>query len=83
MSEDEDIAVEDEHDFQSALDRIRSIARDLEEGELALEEAMERYEEGLELIGFCEERLEDAELLIEEVDDSDPDNPELSPKENN
>lgn len=81
MSDSEKSAVAEEHDFQSALDRIRSIASDLEEGDLALEEAMERYEEGLELINFAENRLEEAELLIEEVDDSDPENPEISSKE--
>lgn len=82
MSDENSDPISETHDFQSALDRIRSIARDLEEGDLALEEAMERYEEGLDLINFCEERLQEAELLVEEVDDSDPDNPEINTKEN-
>ncbi|MFB6346950.1 MAG: exodeoxyribonuclease VII small subunit [bacterium] len=81
MSDDSTTSLEESHDFQSALDRIRSIAKDLEEGDLALEDAMERYEEGLELIQFCENRLQDAELLIEEVDDSNPESPEISPKD--
>lgn len=79
--EQEELDLEPNQDFSSAIDRLKEIVRDLENGELALEDAMEKYEEGLDLIGFCESKLEDAELLIEEVDDSDPENPELNPKE--
>jgi exodeoxyribonuclease VII small subunit len=82
MSEEqEELDLEPNQDFSSAIDRLKEIVRDLENGELALEDAMEKYEEGRDLIGFCESKLEDAELLIEEVDDSDPENPELNPKE--
>lgn len=82
MSEDqEELDLEPSKDFSSAIDELEEIVRDLENGELALEEAMEKYENGLDLIDFCESKLEDAELLIEEVDDSDPENPELNPKE--
>lgn len=70
-------SVDSPDDFQAAMDRLRALAEDLERGDLTLEEAMEHYEEGLRLIEFCEDRLEDAELLIEQVDDSDPENPRL------
>jgi len=82
MSEEqEELDLAPNQDFSSAVDRLKEIVRDLEDGELALEEAMEKYEEGLDLIGFCESRLEEAELLIEEVDDSDPENPTLNTRE--
>lgn len=82
MSEDqEELDLEPDQDFSSAIEQLREIVRDLEQGELPLEEAMEKYEDGLGLIDFCETKLEDAELLVEEVDDSDPDNTEISPKE--
>lgn len=82
MTEDqEELDLEPTQEFSSAIDQLEEIVRDLENGELALEEAMEKYENGLALIDFCESKLEDAELLIEEVDDSDPENPELNPKE--
>lgn len=77
---DESPDVEPE-DFQVALDRLKDVARELESGELPLEEAMERYREGLELIGFCEDRLEEAELLVEEIDDSVEGSPEINEKE--
>lgn len=67
-------------DFQSAMERLREVARELESGELPLETAMENYREGIELIQFCESRLEEAELLVEEVDDSNPENPKLNKK---
>lgn len=68
-------------DFHSAMQRLKEVADKLDSGELPLEEAMECYEEGLFLINFCERRLEDAELLIEQVDDSDSSQPRIEPKE--
>lgn len=73
--------VKEANDFSSAIDRLKEIVRDLEEGELALEEAMNRYEEGIDLIEFCESKLEEAELMIEEVDDTGPGEPTMNPKE--
>lgn len=82
MTEDqEELDLEPTQEFSSAIGQLKEIVRDLENGELALEAAMEKYENGLDLIDFCESKLEDAELLIEEVDDTDPENPELNPKE--
>lgn len=66
--------------FQEALDRLQEVAQELESGELPLEDAMEHYREGQQLINFCEDRLEEAELLVEEIDDSG-ESPGVSPKE--
>jgi len=60
----------DPANFQEAMDQLQEAAKQLESGELPLEEAMERYREGQQLIKFCEERLEEAELLVEEIDDT-------------
>lgn len=68
-------------DFHEAMERLRDVADRLDSGELPLEEAMQQYREGLRLIEFCEDRLEEAELLIEEVDDTDPSRPEIRPKD--
>lgn len=68
-------------DFHSAMERLKEVADELDSGELPLEQAMECYEEGLFLIDFCERRLEEAELLIEQVDDSDPSQPRIEPKD--
>lgn len=85
VSDDTDLDEEtpdvEPEDFQVALDRLKEVARELESGELPLEEAMERYREGLGLIEFCEDRLEEAELLVEEIDDTVEGAPEIKEKE--
>ncbi len=63
--------------FGEALQRLEELAERMEAGELPLEEAMDYYREGLFLIRFCEKQLEEAELLVEEVDDSNPSDPRL------
>ncbi len=67
-------------DFSSAIDELREIVSDLEQGRIPLEEAMEKYGKGRELIDICETKLENAELLIQEVDDSDPNDPKIDSK---
>lgn len=79
-SAQESSAEVDPANFQEAMDQLQEAAKQLESGELPLEEAMERYREGQELINFCEERLQEAELLVEEIDDSG-ESPSVQPKE--
>jgi len=58
--------------FEEAIEKLQKITQELEEGELPLEEALERFEEGMKLIGFCEKKLEEVEkriqILIKEKD---------------
>ncbi len=53
--------------FESALERIEQIAAQMETGELPLEQLMDHYEEGLRLVRFCSERLEEAEKRLEAI----------------
>jgi exodeoxyribonuclease VII small subunit len=48
---------------QSLLDLERTV-RELEDGELGLEDALSRYEQGVRLIKNCYARLRDAEQRI-------------------
>ncbi len=50
--------------FESALERIEQIAAQMEAGDLPLDELVRIYEEGLRLVRFCSERLEDAEKRL-------------------
>ena len=62
-------------DFEDALDKLESIVRELEEGELNLETSLTRYEEGVRLARFCNDKLEEAEKRIEVLqtkDDGEP-----------
>ncbi|MFB6356073.1 MAG: exodeoxyribonuclease VII small subunit [bacterium] len=68
-------------DFHQAMNRLKELAESLERGELPLEEAMSRYREGLDLVDFCEERLEEAEMLIEEIEDDGTESPPKHEKE--
>jgi exodeoxyribonuclease VII small subunit len=53
--------------FESALERIEQIAAQMETGELPLEQLVVIYEEGLRLVRFCSERLEDAEKRLQTI----------------
>ena len=51
--------------FEDALKRLEEIVHALEEGELGLNEALERYEEGVKLLRQSYELLQRAERRIE------------------
>lgn len=51
--------------FEGAMDRLESIVGQMESGKLALEELIVRYEEGMNLVKICQERLANAEQKID------------------
>ncbi len=51
--------------FEEALGQLEGIVRQLEEGELGLDEALARYEDGVKLLRRCHQLLEKAERRIE------------------
>ena len=51
--------------FEEAMERAEAAARDLEAGDLPLEEALRRYEEGVKALKQCYEILRNAEKRIE------------------
>jgi len=56
---------ESKESFETALARLEQIVGALEKGDLALEESLKLYEEGIARARFCQERLEEAEAKIE------------------
>ena len=52
--------------FEEALTQLEEIVAELEEGELSLEEAVEKFQKGMALKQLCERRLSEAEARIEE-----------------
>lgn len=52
-------------DFEKSLDRLESIVSQLEKGELALEEALKLFEEGVKISRFCNTKLDEAERKVE------------------
>jgi exodeoxyribonuclease VII small subunit len=51
--------------FESAMDRLEKIVEQMESGKLPLEDLIVRYEEGMNLVKICQERLAKAEQKIE------------------
>jgi len=51
--------------FEDALKKLEKIVEDLEKGELSLDEALKKYQEGVELARICSQRLESAKKKID------------------
>lgn len=51
--------------FEGAMDRLEAIIQQMESGELTLEDLIVRYEEGMNLVKVCQERLASAEQKID------------------
>src|SRR5881398_2765776 len=54
-----------ELNFEKAMDRLEAIVEQMETGKLPLEDLIVRYEEGMNLVKICQERLANAEEKIE------------------
>ena len=54
-----------EKKFEAALERLQEIVKELEKGELPLEQSLKLFEEGIKLSRICNKRLEDAERRVE------------------
>lgn len=51
--------------FEKNLEELESVVRQLEKGDLPLEEALRLFERGMELSRLCRQQLEEAETKIE------------------
>jgi exodeoxyribonuclease VII small subunit len=58
---------EKELNFEGAMDLLEAIVEQMESGKLPLEDLIMRYEEGMDLVKICQERLANAEQKIEIV----------------
>jgi exodeoxyribonuclease VII small subunit len=56
--------------FEKALERLETLVTDLEGGDLALEESLRKFEEGVKLARLCSDRLQAAELRISQLEES-------------
>ncbi|MGM0436028.1 MAG: exodeoxyribonuclease VII small subunit [Bacillota bacterium] len=50
--------------FEELMERLETVVQALEGGELALEEAVKKYEEGITLSKACQTKLESAEKAL-------------------
>lgn len=51
--------------FEEALKKLEKIIEDLENGDLSLDEALKKYQDGIELSRICSQRLEGAKKKID------------------
>ena len=54
-----------EPSFEEAIERLEQLADELESGELKLEDAIRKYEEGVKLYARCQEILSKAEKKVQ------------------
>ncbi len=50
--------------FEKAMEQLEKIVKDLEDGDLPLEKAMKKFEQGIKLTRFCSKKLDDTERKI-------------------
>jgi exodeoxyribonuclease VII small subunit len=64
-TESQDVGKSEAPGFEQALERLETIVREMESGELSLETMMARFEEGQKLVKSCGETLSQVERRIE------------------
>ncbi len=56
-----------ELDLEGAIKEVEKIIKELERKDLPLDEALKLFEQGLELINLCEDKLKQARLKVEVI----------------
>ena len=51
--------------FEEALFKLEQITKELEEGDLSLEESLKYFDEGVKLAEYCNSKLNDAQKKVE------------------
>jgi len=69
--------------FEDALKKLEKIVGDLENGNIPLEEALEKYQEGIRLSGICQKKLEAAKKKVEILLKAEDGSLELKPFDEN
>ncbi|HTI14260.1 MAG TPA: exodeoxyribonuclease VII small subunit [Dictyobacter sp.] len=58
--------------FEDAYERLEGAIASLQDGKIPLDQALQRYQEGMQLTQYCNELLQKAELSVQQlqVDDT-------------
>ena len=51
--------------FEQALAKLEQITAELEAGDLSLEKSLDKFNEGVELVQFCNSRLDEAKSRVD------------------
>lgn len=69
--------------FEEALKKLEKIVADLEKGDLSLDEALKKYQEGLELSRVCSQKLDLAKKKVDVLTKNKKGEFELKPLDEN
>jgi len=50
--------------FEKAIKRLEAIVQELESGDLALDDALKKFQEGVKLSRFCSKKLDETEKKV-------------------
>jgi exodeoxyribonuclease VII small subunit len=64
------LAKDKEPTFKEAIEELEKITDSLESGELELEQSLALFERGVELIKYCQDKLDSAQAKVELLVDS-------------
>jgi exodeoxyribonuclease VII small subunit len=67
--------------FEEALKKLEKIVQDLEKGDITLDEALKKYQEGVELARLCSQRLDNAKKKIDILSKNKKGEFELKPEQ--
>lgn len=63
MNKEENINIS----FEDAIEKLEKIVKDLESGECPLDEAIDKYTEGMKLVKFCGDKLNSATEKVNKI----------------
>ena len=58
---------EEEKKFEEAIKELETLVEEMESGGLSLEESLDKFSKGVELIKLCHNKLNNAEKKIEQI----------------
>ncbi|MES0349129.1 MAG: exodeoxyribonuclease VII small subunit [Desulfobacteria bacterium] len=50
--------------FENAMKRLEAIVQEIESGDLTLDEALKKFQEGVKLSNFCSNKLDETEKKV-------------------
>ena len=59
--------MKEEKTFESALNELEGIVKDLESGNIELDNAMNKYTKAMNLVKFCQEKLDNATNQVNKI----------------
>ena len=71
--------MEEKKTFEESMDRLESIVRNLERGDVTLEDSLKLFQEGAALITECEKQLDEAEQIVRRLRKTESGEPEELP----